>query len=167
MDYDYYKDQLCNRMYDYPRVLPPTQAVVPVKRPQTTASIHRKGRPSIIARGRSPPDSQSPKRTKLRAEDIHIIKTELTQIKAQVDGLLDSLEKMDQQTRKQRVAESKGSEDGAACTETDTAESSEGSVKEAPNMGRAERGGTRNHDGLEVKEEEEELAAEEMPLQFK
>ncbi|KAL1007318.1 hypothetical protein UPYG_G00084930 [Umbra pygmaea] len=102
LDYDCYQEDFYDRMYDYQRVpasLPPiAQGPSLAKRPRSssTSSGHRRSRdrpPSKSSRAHS----NSSNRTKLRMEELQVIKRELTLIKTQIDGLLDSLDRMDTQ----------------------------------------------------------------------
>ncbi|CAL8360887.1 unnamed protein product, partial [Gadus morhua 'NCC'] len=102
VEYDSYQEDYYDRVYDYQRVpaplhpLPhgPSQA----KRPRSSShsSGHRRSRDrthSKLSRAKS--TSSTP--AKLRMEELQVIKRELTLIKTQIDGLLDSLDKMDTQ----------------------------------------------------------------------
>ncbi|XP_010877841.2 RNA-binding Raly-like protein isoform X1 [Esox lucius] len=102
LDYDCYQEDFYDRMYDYQRVpasLPPlAQGPSLAKRPRSssTSSGHRRSRdrpPSKSSRAHS----NSSSKTKLRMEELQVIKRELTLIKTQIDGLLDSLDRMDTQ----------------------------------------------------------------------
>ncbi|KAM3828816.1 RNA-binding Raly-like protein [Vipera latastei] len=95
MDYELYKDDLPYRIYEYQKI-PPLIGHIPIKtrrshlgpESKTTLSPHTDFRNN---------SNSSIGRTKLRAEELHSIKGELSQIKAQVDNLLESLNRMDQQ----------------------------------------------------------------------
>ncbi|KAK0150065.1 Heterogeneous nuclear ribonucleoprotein C [Merluccius polli] len=102
LEYDSYQEDYYDRVYDYQRVpaslhpLPhgPSQA----KRPRSSSHSagHRRSRDrshSKLSRAKS--TSSTP--AKLRMEELQVIKRELTLIKTQIDGLLDSLDKMDTQ----------------------------------------------------------------------
>ncbi|KAJ7986186.1 hypothetical protein DPEC_G00348170 [Dallia pectoralis] len=102
LDYDCYQEDFYDRMYDYQRVpaslTPVAQGPSLAKRPRSssTSSGHRRSRdrpPSKSSRAHS----NSSNKTQLRMEELRVIKRELTLIKTQIDGLLDSLDRMDTQ----------------------------------------------------------------------
>lgn len=100
LDYDSYHDEYYDRVYDYQRV-PASLSPVPLgagltKRPRSScySSRHRHSR----ERGHSKcskTQSSSSNSTKLGMDELQVIKKELTLIKTQIDGLLDSLDRMD------------------------------------------------------------------------
>ncbi|GAB0195717.1 RNA-binding Raly-like protein [Grus japonensis] len=106
LDYDLYRDDFPYRMYEYQKI-PPLINRIPVKTRRTHVGAGGKSSLSPQPGARSS-TSSTPGRTKLRAEELHSIKGELSQIKAQVDNLLESLDRMDQ--RRERLAGSKESE---------------------------------------------------------
>lgn len=104
LDYECYQEDYYDRVYDYQRVpasLPPLPLGSSLsKRPRSSSSSsgHRRSRdrpPFKSSRAQSTGSS----RTKLRLDELQGIKKELTQIKTQIDGLLDSLDRMDTQRR--------------------------------------------------------------------
>ncbi|KAM6118220.1 LOW QUALITY PROTEIN: heterogeneous nuclear ribonucleoprotein C-like [Pterocles gutturalis] len=99
LDYDLYRDELPYWVYEYQKI-PPLINHIPVKARQTHAGARGKSRLSPQPAARSSPSSPAG-RTKP-------IKGELSQIKAQVDSLLESLDHMDQQ--RERLAGFKESE---------------------------------------------------------
>ncbi|XP_043937257.1 RNA-binding Raly-like protein isoform X2 [Protopterus annectens] len=104
LEYDFYRENFTDRLCDSPLLSPPTQAVIPVKRLQITQPTSRKVKSSCSSKG------SAGARMKLKPDELQLIKTELTQIKTQIDGLLDNLDKMDQeqqQLQKRVPAESK------------------------------------------------------------
>ncbi|XP_053934316.1 RNA-binding Raly-like protein [Cuculus canorus] len=106
LDYDLYRDDFPYRVYEYQKI-PPLINRIPVKTRRTHMGTGGKSSLSPQPGSRSSTSSTAG-RTKLRAEELHSIKGELSQIKAQVDSLLESLDRMDQ--RRERLAGSKDSE---------------------------------------------------------
>ncbi|XP_042293935.1 RNA-binding Raly-like protein [Sceloporus undulatus] len=91
LDYEIYKDDLPYRVYEYQKI-PPLISHIPVK---TRRSHLGSGGKTSLGPGLRGNNSMAG-RTKLRAEELHCIKGELSQIKVQVDNLLESLDRMDQ-----------------------------------------------------------------------
>ncbi|XP_012661560.1 RNA-binding Raly-like protein [Otolemur garnettii] len=87
LNYELYREDVPYRVYDYHRI-PPLINRVPVKLRRT-----RSGVKSRASRKNRPP----PVQIKLRPEELRSIRGELSQIKAQVDSLLEHLECMDRQ----------------------------------------------------------------------
>lgn len=106
LDYDCYQEDYYDRVYDYQRVpasLPPlAQGPGLAKRPRSSSSSsgHRRNRDRPPSKGSRAHSSGSSK-AKLRMEELQVIKRELTLIKTQIDGLLDSLDRMDTQRNDQ------------------------------------------------------------------
>ncbi|XP_060110310.1 RNA-binding Raly-like protein isoform X1 [Heteronotia binoei] len=94
LDYEVYKEDFPYRVYEYQKI-PPLISHIPVK---TKRSHLGAGGKSTLGphTGLKSSSNSVAGRTKLRAEELHSIKGELSQIKAQVDSLLESLDKMDQ-----------------------------------------------------------------------
>ncbi|XP_063168793.1 RNA-binding Raly-like protein [Candoia aspera] len=94
LDYELYKDDLPCRIYEYQKI-PPLIGHIPIKtrRSHLGAGSKTSLGPHTDLRNNS---NSTTGRTKLRAEELHSIKGELSQIKAQVDNLLESLNRMDQ-----------------------------------------------------------------------
>lgn len=103
LDYDSYQEDYYDRVYDYQRVpasLPPlSQGPSLAKRSRSSShsSGHRRSRDRSHSK-KARPYSTASTPTKLRMEELQVIKRELTLIKTQIDGLLECLDKMD--TRK-------------------------------------------------------------------
>uniref|UniRef100_W5M0F3 RALY RNA binding protein like n=1 Tax=Lepisosteus oculatus TaxID=7918 RepID=W5M0F3_LEPOC len=96
------------RVYDYQRVpasLPPAPRGPSLpKRSRQCSSSLRRSRDSLAPRSGSRPSSSSGNATRanlsceaVKAEELRTIKRELTLIKVQIDGLLESLDRMDRQ----------------------------------------------------------------------
>ncbi|XP_032925547.1 RNA-binding Raly-like protein isoform X1 [Catharus ustulatus] len=106
LDCDLYRDEFPYRVYEYQQI-PPLINRIPVKTRRTHLGAGSKNSLSPQRRTRSRTSSTTG-RTKLQAEELHSIKGELSQIKAQVDSLLESLDRMGQ--RRERLTGSKESE---------------------------------------------------------
>ncbi|KAK6318459.1 hypothetical protein J4Q44_G00117500 [Coregonus suidteri] len=105
LEYDSYPDDLYNRVFDYQRVpasmMPVPVEPSPIKRsrvPSSSSGLHRsRDRPQ--GKRSAPRTGSSSTRAKLKMAELLAIKRELTLIKVQIDGLLDSVEKMDRQIK--------------------------------------------------------------------
>ncbi|XP_021264360.1 heterogeneous nuclear ribonucleoprotein C-like isoform X1 [Numida meleagris] len=126
LDYSLYRDDFPYRVYEYQKI-PPLINRIPVKARRTHARAGGTSSPSPQHGARSSASSTGT-RTKLRAEELHSIKEELSQIKARVDSLLESLERMDQ--RRERLS---------GCKESEKKRAEVGSASPAP-LGEGSRG---------------------------
>ncbi|XP_005403523.1 PREDICTED: heterogeneous nuclear ribonucleoprotein C-like isoform X2 [Chinchilla lanigera] len=93
LHYELHREDVPYRVYGYQRV-PPLINQVPAKLRRTFLGLGVRSGCSPYKASRSRP--LPPEQTKLQAEELHSIRGELSQIKAQVDRLLESLEHMDQ-----------------------------------------------------------------------
>ncbi|XP_016887888.1 RNA-binding Raly-like protein isoform X2 [Cynoglossus semilaevis] len=100
LDYDSYHEDYHDRTYDYQRVpasmSPSSLGSSLAKRSRSSSYLsgHRRSRDRTHSKG-SRGHSTSSTTAKLGMEELQVIKKELTLIKTQIDGLLDSLERMD------------------------------------------------------------------------
>ncbi|TNN74956.1 Heterogeneous nuclear ribonucleoproteins C1/C2 [Liparis tanakae] len=102
LDYDSYHEDYNDRVYDYQRVpaslspLPLGPSLAKRSRSSSYSSGNRRSRDRTHSKS-SRAHSTNSSTAKLGLEELQVIKKELTLIKTQIDGLLDSLDKMDTQ----------------------------------------------------------------------
>ncbi|KAK5915248.1 hypothetical protein CesoFtcFv8_000858 [Champsocephalus esox] len=102
LDYDSYHEDYYDRAYDYQRVpasLSPLSlgpSLAKRSRSSSHSSGHRRSRDRTHSKS-SRAQSSNSTTSKLGMEELQVIKKELTLIKTQIDGLLDSLDRMDTQ----------------------------------------------------------------------
>lgn len=102
LEYDSYHEDYYDRVYDYQRVpasfspLPLGPSLAKRSRSSSYSSGHRRSRDRTHSKS-SRSHSTSSATAKLGMEELQVIKKELTLIKTQIDGLLDSLDRMDTQ----------------------------------------------------------------------
>ncbi|XP_014804180.1 PREDICTED: RNA-binding Raly-like protein isoform X2 [Calidris pugnax] len=161
LDYDLYRDDFPYRVYEYQKI-PPLINRIPVKARRSHVGARSKSSLSPQPGARSS-SSSAVGRTKLGAEELHSIKGELSQIKARVDSLLESLDRMDQ--RRERLEGPKESEKKRAETGAESpSPAGEGSREARGKEGTGADGHSdlRNIDSAEEEEEEESTDTEEM-----
>nr|XP_004462578.2 RNA-binding protein Raly isoform X1 [Dasypus novemcinctus]XP_004462579.2 RNA-binding protein Raly isoform X1 [Dasypus novemcinctus]XP_012382229.2 RNA-binding protein Raly isoform X1 [Dasypus novemcinctus] len=97
-DYGYFLDDFYNRLFDYRgRLSPvPVPRAVPVKRPRVTVPLVRRVKTTIPVKlfARSTAITTGSAKIKLKSSELQAIKTELTQIKSNIDALLGRLEQI-------------------------------------------------------------------------
>ncbi|XP_063103724.1 heterogeneous nuclear ribonucleoprotein C-like isoform X2 [Cavia porcellus] len=93
LNYELHRDYVPYRVYGYQRI-PPLINQVSTKFRRSFVGLGVKSGYSPYKASRSRP--LPPEQIKLHTEELHSIRGELSQIKAQVDRLLESLEHMDQ-----------------------------------------------------------------------
>uniref|UniRef100_A0A8C5QSG3 RRM domain-containing protein n=1 Tax=Leptobrachium leishanense TaxID=445787 RepID=A0A8C5QSG3_9ANUR len=113
-DYDYYREDFYNRLFDYGhgRVPPPPRAVIQLKRPRIAVSATRRGKGVFSLKGgsRSTSSSNNPG-SKLKSDELQTIKKELTQIKTKIDSLLGRLDKIEKQQKAEAGSQKKQIDD--------------------------------------------------------
>ncbi|NXK75694.1 RALY protein, partial [Amazona guildingii] len=95
-DYDYYRDDFYDRLFEYRDRVSPVPRVVPVKRPRVTIPLVRRVKATLPVKlfARSAAITNSSAKLKLKCSELQTIKTELTQIKSNIDALLGRLEQI-------------------------------------------------------------------------
>lgn len=107
LDYDSHHEDYYDRVYDSQRVpaslSPVSLRTSPAKRSRSScySSKHRHSRDRSHSKT-SRLNSSSSNTAKLGMEELQVIKKELTLIKTQIDGLLDSLDRMDTHRTEQK-----------------------------------------------------------------
>ncbi|XP_053724175.1 RNA-binding protein Raly isoform X2 [Synchiropus splendidus] len=93
---DYYREELYDRLFDFRGQVSPLPGVLPVKR--VTVPVMRRVRtlPVALLTRNSSSNSSRPRG---RRTELQAIKSELTQIKANIEDLLDRLEQITKDTR--------------------------------------------------------------------
>ncbi|XP_021038367.1 RNA-binding protein Raly isoform X1 [Mus caroli] len=111
-DYDYYQDYFCARLFDYRgRLSPvPVPRAVPVKRPRVTVPLVRRVKTTIPVKlfARSTAVTTGSAKIKLKSSELQTIKTELTQIKSNIDALLGRLEQIAEEQKANPDGKKKG-----------------------------------------------------------
>lgn len=111
-DYDYYRDDFYDRLFDYRgRLSPvPVPRAVPVKRPRVTVPLVRRVKTTIPVKlfARSTAITTGSAKIKLKSSELQAIKTELTQIKSNIDALLGRLEQIAEEQKANPDGKKKG-----------------------------------------------------------
>ncbi|XP_042132489.2 RNA-binding protein Raly isoform X1 [Peromyscus maniculatus bairdii] len=111
-DYDYYQDCFYARLFDYRgRLSPvPVPRAVPVKRPRVTVPLVRRVKTTIPVKlfARSTAITTGSAKIKLKSSELQTIKTELTQIKSNIDALLGRLEQIAEEQKANPDGKKKG-----------------------------------------------------------
>uniref|UniRef100_A0A803T0B1 RALY heteroous nuclear ribonucleoprotein n=1 Tax=Anolis carolinensis TaxID=28377 RepID=A0A803T0B1_ANOCA len=100
-DYEYYRDDFYDRLFEYRGRVSPIPRVVPVKRPRVTIPLVRRVKATLPVKlfARSAAIANSSAKLKLKCNELQTIKTELTQIKSNIDALLGRLEQIAEQQK--------------------------------------------------------------------
>ncbi|NXD80917.1 RALY protein, partial [Halcyon senegalensis] len=100
-DYDYYRDDFYDRLFEYRGRVSPVPRVVPVKRPRVTIPLVRRVKATLPVKlfAKSAAIANSSAKLKLKCSELQTIKTELTQIKSNIDALLGRLEQITEEQK--------------------------------------------------------------------
>ncbi|XP_053308812.1 RNA-binding protein Raly [Spea bombifrons] len=96
LDFDYYRDDFYERLFEYRGRVSPAPRAAPAKRPRVTVPLVRRVKSALPVKllARSAAITGNAARLKLRSNEIQTIKSELTQIKSNIDALLGRLEQI-------------------------------------------------------------------------
>ncbi|XP_010904047.1 RNA-binding protein Raly isoform X1 [Esox lucius] len=95
-DYDYYREDFYDRLFEFRGRVSPVPRVVPVKRPRMPMPLVRrvKSLPVKLLTRSSVLPSGTVKQKSVKSNELQAIKSELTQIKSNIDALLGRLEQI-------------------------------------------------------------------------
>ncbi|KAL7985487.1 hypothetical protein Chor_004057, partial [Crotalus horridus] len=143
-DYDYYRDDfydrkaflllLC-RLFEYRGRVSPIPRMVPVKRPRVTIPLVRRVKAAIPVKlfARSAALVNSSAKLKLKCSELQTIKTELTQIKSNIDALLGRLEQIAEQQKAPTEVRKKADGNKSEISQEDTASEADVNTEEPLN----------------------------------
>ncbi|KAM9859259.1 RNA-binding protein Raly [Aulostomus maculatus] len=101
-DYDYYREDFYDRLFEHRGRVSPVPRVVPVKRPRVAVPLLRRVKSlpvKLLARTASVlPTSNGNRQRSVEGAELQAIKSELTQIKANIEALLGRLEQITEDT---------------------------------------------------------------------
>ncbi|RLV89645.1 hypothetical protein DV515_00014766 [Chloebia gouldiae] len=142
-DYDYYRDDFYDRIFEYRGRVSPVPRAVPVKRPRATIPLVRRVKASLPAKlfARSAAIANSSAKLKLKSSELQTIKTELTQIKSNIDALLGRLEQIAEEQKLSAEARKKAESSKNVVSQEDTASEAEATVEEPLNGDEGEEEG--------------------------
>ncbi|NXP08752.1 RALY protein, partial [Thinocorus orbignyianus] len=149
-DYDYYRDDFYDRLFEYRGRVSPVPRVVPVKRPRVTIPLVRRVKATLPVKlfARSAAIANSSAKLKLKCSELQTIKTELTQIKSNIDALLGRLEQIAEEQKLSagqlgalRLVRKKADSSKSEISQEDTASEAEVNTEEPLNGDEGEEEG--------------------------
>ncbi|KFZ61327.1 RNA-binding protein Raly, partial [Podiceps cristatus] len=134
-DYDYYRDDFYDRLFEYRGRVSPVPRVVPVKRPRVTIPLVRRVKATLPVKlfARSAAIANSSARLKLKCSELQTIKTELTQIKSNIDALLGRLEQIAEEQKLSGEVRKRADGSKSEISQEDTASEAEVNTEEPLN----------------------------------
>ncbi|KFP14753.1 RNA-binding protein Raly, partial [Egretta garzetta] len=134
-DYDYYRDDFYDRLFEYRGRVSPVPRVVPVKRPRVTIPLVRRVKATLPVKlfARSAAIANSSAKLKLKCSELQTIKTELTQIKSNIDALLGRLEQIAEEQKMSAEVRKKVDGSKSEISQEDTASEAEVNTEEPLN----------------------------------
>ncbi|XP_076208061.1 RNA-binding protein Raly isoform X1 [Aptenodytes patagonicus] len=134
-DYDYYRDDFYDRLFEYRGRVSPVPRVVPVKRPRVTIPLVRRVKATLPVKlfARSAAIANSSAKLKLKCSELQTIKTELTQIKSNIDALLGRLEQIAEEQKMSAEVRKKADGSKSEISQEDTASEAEVNTEEPLN----------------------------------
>ncbi|KAI6074082.1 RNA-binding protein Raly [Aix galericulata] len=142
-DYDYYRDDFYDRLFEYRGRVSPVPRVVPVKRPRVTIPLVRRVKATLPVKlfSRSAAIANSSAKLKLKCSELQTIKTELTQIKSNIDALLGRLEQIAEEQKLSTEVRKKADGSKSEVSQEDTASEAEVNTEEPLNGDEGEEEG--------------------------
>ncbi|NXU21739.1 RALY protein, partial [Thalassarche chlororhynchos] len=156
-DYDYYRDDFYDRLFEYRGRVSPVPRVVPVKRPRVTIPLVRRVKATLPVKlfARSAAIANSSAKLKLKCSELQTIKTELTQIKSNIDALLGRLEQIAEE-QKMSAGQLAPDSGGLALALTEVRKKADGSKSEISQEDTASEAEVNTEEPLNGDEGEEE-----------
>ncbi|NXV97049.1 RALY protein, partial [Calonectris borealis] len=156
-DYDYYRDDFYDRLFEYRGRVSPVPRVVPVKRPRVTIPLVRRVKATLPVKlfARSAAIANSSAKLKLKCSELQTIKTELTQIKSNIDALLGRLEQIAEE-QKMSTGQLAPDPGGLALALTEVRKKADGSKSEISQEDTASEAEVNTEEPLNGDEGEEE-----------
>uniref|UniRef100_A0A1A8PYY7 RNA binding protein, autoantigenic (HnRNP-associated with lethal yellow homolog) n=1 Tax=Nothobranchius rachovii TaxID=451742 RepID=A0A1A8PYY7_9TELE len=96
-DYDYYREDFYDRLFEFRSRVSPVPRVVPVKRPRVAVPLVRRVKPLPVKACNAsilPATNGTKKRSAGKGTELQAIKSELTQIKTNIEALLGRLDQI-------------------------------------------------------------------------
>ncbi|XP_036387089.1 RNA-binding protein Raly isoform X2 [Megalops cyprinoides] len=164
-DYDYYRDDFYDRLFEYRGRVSPVPRVVPVKRPRVAMPLVRRVKSlpvKLLSRSSVIPNS-SAKQKSMKSNELQAIKSELTQIKSNIDALLGRLEQITED--KHSVTELRKAEESKSEVSQDDSGSDTEEPADEPHNSEAEDGEEGTQDECDDDMENNHLSEMESILQ--